>query len=165
MAPYDLLLVNCTLCNEVIMTCYLAYHMKSHANTDHVKCIIENCDVFSGNRSEMKNHVDTFHFDLGLQWCAECAVHVLDHEIHWKLQHEVQLPFNPIYSIYEGKLCGWLDCTYMAITPEHLDAHIKNTHELWVKCEECGKKVNDIEGHIRLNHATVKELPCEECDT
>ena len=56
---------------------------------------------------------------------------------------EVELPFQPFYGVCVGQVCGLEGFTFMATSPTHLAGHAKSKHQKFVKCEDCGKRVDD----------------------
>ena len=63
-----------------------------------------------------------------------------------------------------GQVCGWEGCSFMSTSRTHLAGNVKSKHTKFVKCEDCGKRVDDILEHARMFHAKSKTLPCEDCD-
>eukprot|EP00092_Neocalanus_flemingeri_P027150 GFUD01029444.1.p1 GENE.GFUD01029444.1~~GFUD01029444.1.p1 ORF type:complete len:816 (+),score=160.55 GFUD01029444.1:309-2450(+) len=157
----------CPKCSTEVRACYLLQHITSlHSDLGTVECVVKECGARLSDMDELRHHVATVHHTLGLQWCRECGQHVLHLGEHGKLQHEVELPFQPVYGVCAGRVCGWEGCTFMANSETHMARHVKNQHQKiqWVKCEQCGKKVKNLEEHVRVHHEKIKSLLCDLCD-
>jgi len=159
--------VVCPRCSTGVLPCYLLHHITS-VHTDHstLECVVKDCVAKLSDSAGLRQHVDTVHHTLGLEWCEECGQFVLQLGDHYKLQHEAELPFQPVFGVCEGQECGWEGCKFMASSETHLVRHVRNEHQkvVCIKCEECGKKVKNIEEHVRVEHDKVKNLPCDICE-
>ena len=160
-------LVACPMCLTGVLPCFLPHHITSvHADLGTVQCVVKECGVILSGSAALRQHVDTAHHTLGIEWCEECGQFVLQLGEHYKLQHEAELPFQPVYGVCVGQECGWESCTFMASSDTHLARHVRIEHKkvVYVKCEKCGKKVSNMEEHVRVQHDKVKTLPCDLCD-
>merc|ERR1719186_739792 len=159
--------VVCPRCSTGVLPCYLLHHITS-VHTDHntLECVVKDCVAKLSDSVGLRQHVDTAHHTLGIEWCEECGQFVLQLGEHNKLQHEAELPFQPVYGVCVGQECGWESCTFMASSETHLVRHVRNEHQkvVCIKCEECGKKVKNIKEHVRVEHDKVKNLPCDICE-
>ena len=161
---------SCPQCQSVVFSCYLAEHVRrEHLADSELLCPVETCGELARDRSGLREHVDTEHDSLGLEWCEECEEFSIELAEHKKLRHEVGLwegaEFRPMFGIMLGTRCHHLDCSFMATGPTHLARHVKLSHELRVsvKCELCGKKTFNMEKHMKIQHDKEKTLECEYC--
>jgi len=154
--------ISCPECPVKVPACYLLHHIiTEHTNPGLLECPVKDCQVRVKKEKELKKHIDTNHENLGLEWCLVCSLFVLNMEDHNKLQHEIQLNFQPIYGICEGQLCSWEECDFMSTSSTHMAGHMKKKHGTYIKCEPCGKKFQNIEEHIRKFHPTKDSLKCD----
>jgi len=159
--------VVCPECSIAVFPGYLAHHISSvHSNNTTVRCVVKECGDNFGDFSELRQHVDTTHQPLGLEWCEECSQFVLQLLEHNKVQHEARLHFQPVFGVCLGVRCDWKDCEFMASGQRHLASHVYVKHQkiAIVKCEECGKSVKDFKKHVRVFHDKLKTIPCDYCD-
>ena len=158
--------VLCLKCNISFPPFFLIHHNAYvHKRFDSVKCVVKECDDSFATYSEFRQHVETVHNLLGLDWCHDCHQFVIQLSEHEKLQHEPSLDFQPVFGVCSGIECVWEDCAYMARDNKHLSNHIYAKHEKKTKipCKECGKKVSDIQKHINVFHEKVKTFECNVC--
>jgi len=156
----------CTECSVAVYTCYMQHHVTFvHGNHDIMCCVVKYCDMKVKDKSELRLHIDRDHSSLGLEWCYQCELFVLKLTEHKKLQHEADLQFQPVYGVCAGQTCNWEGCEFMASSETHLARHVRSVHKTpMVKCEICGKKVRNIEDHVRSQHLKMKSIPCDHCD-
>jgi len=157
----------CPQCSTAVFPCYLPHHITTvHNNQGSAECVVKGCGVWLSDYSEQRQHIDTVHQALGLEWCHVCSQVVLQLLEHNKIHHEAELPFQPVYGVCVGIQCTWQDCAFMANGETHLARHVKERHQKIeaVKCEECGKKVRNMEEHLNVIHDRVKSIPCDLCE-
>ena len=157
--------ITCPECPIQVPTCYVLNHiLTAHTNQEQNECLVKGCDAKMTDRDELRKHVENHHNSLSLEWCKECSQFVMQLEEHLKLQHEVRLPFQPLYGVCEGMLCSWDDCDFMATSQTNLIGHMNKKHNLLARCDKCGKKVQHLEKHMKKFHPTPNSFQCEFCE-
>ena len=63
---------------------------------------MKECGDSFGGFSELRQHVDTAHHALALEWCEECSQFVLRLLEHNKVQHDARLHFQPVFGVSQG---------------------------------------------------------------
>eukprot|EP00092_Neocalanus_flemingeri_P017324 GFUD01018737.1.p1 GENE.GFUD01018737.1~~GFUD01018737.1.p1 ORF type:complete len:886 (+),score=196.54 GFUD01018737.1:76-2733(+) len=159
--------VACPECGTAILPCYLAHHVSAehHSSQKAGQCLVEGCtDQLSGG-DDLKQHLETVHSSLSLEWCSQCSQPTLNLTSHSKLLHEVQRLFQPLYGICVTQACSWEGCTFMGRSSTHLANHVYQKHKRMtnIKCDQCGMQTTNITEHIRIQHTKEKTLECEIC--
>ena len=151
--------VVCLECSIAVFPGYLAHHITSvHSNDATVRCVVKECGDSFGGFSELRQHVDTAHHALALEWCEECSRFVLRLIEHNKVHHDAKLHFQPVFAVCLGVWCDCKHCDFMARGEGQLCRHVYVKYQKIanVKCEECGKSVKDYKKHVRVFHDELR---------
>ena len=144
----------CSLCDY---TTHAKYYLNEHFRYVHLKVKVI-CDLCGKEFANINQHMRVSHNVLrsGIltkKPCQECHREYYDLTKHMAKAHQLKYEYDYDCDICHQKLK----------TKFILQRHMQRKHGTKASCHQCGKKVSNLDVHIKKMHSIVPKYSCKMC--
>ena len=144
----------CSLCDY---TTHAKYYLNEHFRYVHLKVKVI-CDLCGKEFANINQHMRVSHNVLrsGIltkKPCQECHREYYDLTKHMAKAHQLKYEYDYDCDICHQKLK----------TKFILQRHMQRKHGTKASCHQCGKKVSNLDVHIKKMHSNVNKHSCKIC--
>jgi len=142
----------CPVCGVEVKNLKQHMDMVHQTNDTRIPCDVEGCNTTFVSKHSKAQHVQFVH--EGMRYtCGLCNQQVRSIKTHMRYVHAKE----------KNHKCP--ECEKSFQTTTHLRTHVARVHlGIKMKCEDCGKMVQDLHSHQVYVHKQPKNFPCDQCD-